>query len=233
MIGVLINVGTVIIGSLLGVLLKKGIPEKVANAVMTAVGLCVIYIGVSGALKGQNALVLILSMAFGTALGSILDIDGALERFALFVEKKFQPKDGRTLSLAQGFTTASLLFCVGAMAILGSFDAGLKGDYQILITKSILDFFSAFMLATTLGIGVIFSAVAIFVYQGALTLGAGLLQNVLTDTALIGEITCAGSLMILAIGLNMLGITKIKVANLLPAILFVPLFYWLIGFLPI
>ncbi|MCQ2413164.1 MAG: DUF554 domain-containing protein [Clostridia bacterium] len=233
MIGVLINVGTVIIGSLLGVLLKKGIPEKVANAVMTAVGLCVIYIGVSGALKGQNALVLILSMAFGTALGSIVDIDGALERFALFVEKKFQPKDGRTLSLAQGFTTASLLFCVGAMSILGSFDAGLKGDYQILITKSILDFFSAFMLATTLGIGVIFSAVVIFVYQGALTLGAGLLQNVLTDTALIGEITCAGSLMILAIGLNMLGITKIKVANLLPAILFVPLFYWLIGFLPI
>ncbi len=233
MIGVLINVGTVIIGSLLGELLKKGIPEKVANAVMTAVGVCVIYIGVSGALKGQNALVLILSMAFGTALGSIVDIDGALERFALFVEKKFQPKDGRTLSLAQGFTTASLLFCVGAMAILGSFDAGLKGDYQILITKSILDFFSAFVLATTLGIGVIFSAVAVFVYQYALTLGAGLLQNVLTDTALIGEITCAGSLMILAIGLNMLGITKIKVANLLPAILFVPLFYWLIGFLPI
>ena len=139
--------------------------------------------------------------------------------------------DGKS-TVAEGFMTASLLFCVGAMAIVGSLNAGLNGDNKVLFTKSVLDLISACMLASSLGVGVLFSALIVFGYQGALVLLAGLLQNVLTDAALIAEISCAGSLMIIGLGLNLLGITKLKVADQLPAILFVPLFYALAQYLP-
>ena len=129
--------------------------------------------------------------------------------------------------------TASLLFCVGAMAIIGSLNSGLLGDHEVLFTKSVMDMISACMLASALGIGVIFSAAAVLVYQGAIVLLAELLQNVLTNELLITNITCVGSLMIIAIGLNLLGVTKIKVADQLPALLFVPLVFKLITLLPV
>lgn len=232
MLGVIINVVTVLIGSSLGLLLKKGIPEKISKAAMTAIGLCTVYIGIDGALEGENTIVLILSLVFGTIIGTALNIDGHLEKLGLFFENKMKSK-GEKGSIAQGFITASLLFCVGAMTIVGSLNAGLNGDNELLITKAILDLISSCMLASTLGIGVMLAAVFVFVYQGALVLLAGLLQNVLTNTALIAEITCAGSVMIIALGLNILGITKIKVANFLPALLLVPLFFYLISLLPI
>lgn len=232
MLGVLINVITVIIGSTLGLLLKKGIPDKISKAAMTAIGLCTVYIGIDGALQGDNTIVLILSLVFGTIIGTALDIDGKLEKIGLFFENKLKTK-GEKGSVAQGFITASLLFCVGAMTIVGSLNAGLKGDNELLITKSILDLISSCMLASTLGIGVILAAVFVLIYQGGLVLLAGLLQNALTNEALTAEITCAGSVIIIALGLNILGITKIKVANFLPALLLVPLFFWLISLLPI
>lgn len=232
MTGVLINVATVIIGSIIGFLLKKGIPEKVSNAAMTAIGLCTLYIGIDGALQGNNTVVLILAMVFGTIIGTAADIDGKIEKLGNFLEKKLKHK-GEKGSIAQGFITGSLLFCIGAMTIVGSLNAGLSGDNELLITKSILDLISSCMLASTLGIGVIFAAVFVLIYQGSLVLLASLLQSVLTDTALIAEITCAGSVMIIALGLNIIGITKIKVANFLPALLFVPLFYYLFSLLPI
>lgn len=232
MIGVIVNTLTVILGSAAGLLLKKGIPEKVSKAVMTAIGLCTVYIGIDGSLEGSNPLVLILSLVFGTIIGTLIDIDKRIEGVGSFIEKKMK-KSGDKGSIAQGFITGSLLFCVGAMTIVGSLNAGLSGDNTLLITKAILDLISSCMLASTLGIGVMFAAVFVLVYQGGLVLLASLLQNVLTDTVMIGELTCAGSVMIIALGLNIIGITKIKVANFLPGLVLVPLFYYLISLLPI
>lgn len=232
MLGVIINTLTVILGSTVGLLMKKGIPEKISKAAMTAIGLCTLYIGVDGALQGENTIVLILSLVFGVIAGTALDIDGKIGRLGEFIEKKTRSKSEKG-TVAQGFITASLLFCVGAMTIVGSLNAGLSGDNELLITKSILDLISSCMLASTLGFGVMFAAVFVLIYQGGLVLLASLLQSILTDTALVSEITCAGSVMIIGLGLNILGITKIKVADFLPALLFVPLFYYLIGLLPI
>ena len=232
MTGVIINVVTVLLGSTIGLILKKGIPEKITKAVMTVIGLCTLYIGIDGALQGENTIVLILSMVLGTIVGSLIDIDNKLEKTGNFIESKIKSKD-ENKNITQGFVTGSLLFCVGAMTIVGSLNAGLSGDNELLITKSVLDLISSCVLASTLGFGVMLSAVFVLVYQGGLVLLSGLLQNILTDTALVAEITCAGSVMIIALGLNIIGITKIKVANLLPALLFVPLFYYLSGYLPL
>lgn len=232
MLGVLANTGAVIVGSLLGLLFKKGIPERVSGAVMAAIGLCTVYIGIDGVLEGSNTIVLIVSMVIGTICGTLLNIDGGINRLGSFVERRLSRTDGKT-SVAQGFMTASLLFCIGAMTIVGSINAGLSNDNKILLTKSLLDLISSCMLASSLGIGVLFSALFVLVYQGGLVLLAGLLQSVLTDPAIIAEITCAGSIMIIGLGLNMLGITKLKIADQLPAIIFVPIVYCLVQFLPI
>lgn len=232
MIGVLVNTFTVLLGSTLGLLLKKGIPSRVSSAAMTAVALCTLYIGIDGALEGSNTIVLILSMVFGTIAGTLLDLDGKISWLGEWTERKLK-REGQETSVAQGFVTASLLFCVGAMTIVGALNAGLSGDNKLLYTKSILDLISSCMLASTLGIGVLFAALFVLVFQGAIVLGAGLLQNLLTDTAMIAEITCAGSLMIIALGLNLLGITKIKVADMLPAVIFVPFMYLLVALLPL
>lgn len=230
MLGVIVNTLTVLIGSSIGLLAKKGIPEKISQTVMFAIGLCTLYIGIDSALEGSNTIVLIVSMVLGTIVGSLIDIDDKINRLGSFFERKMKGEHGR---VAEGFMTASLLFCVGAMTIVGSLNAGLTGDNEILFTKSCLDLISSCMLATTLGIGVMLAALFVFGFQGALVLLAGLLQSILTDSAVIAEITCAGGVMIIGLGLNILGITKLKVANFLPAILFVPFVYKLAEFLPI
>jgi len=217
MIGVIANTVTVLIGSLVGLLLRRGIPEKVSGAVMHAIGLCTIYIGISGALQGENTLVLIVSMALGTMLGAGIDIDrrftGAVDR----LEAKFRRGDGKT-SLAEGFIAASLLFCVGAMTIVGSLQAGLSGDNSMLFTKSVLDLISSFVFASSLGVGVVFAAGFVFVFQGSIVLVAHLVAPLLSETV-IAEMTCAGSVIIVALGLNLIGVTKLKIMNFLPAIL--------------
>lgn len=232
MIGVIANTLTVLLGSALGLVLKKGIPSRVSSAVMAAIGLCTLYIGVDGALEGSNTIVLIVSMVLGTIAGTLLDLDDKINRIGNFIERKMK-RDGEKTTIAEGFMTGSLLFCVGAMTIVGSLNAGLTGDNELIFTKSILDLISSCMLASSLGIGVMFSAIFVFVFQGSLVLLSGLLQSVLTDAAMIAEITCAGSVMIIGLGLNILGITKIKIANMLPAILFVPFLYVAAQFLPI
>ena len=220
MLGVLVNVGTVLVGSLVGLFLKRGIPEKITEALMTGIGLCTVFIGISGALQGENTLVLILSMAIGTVIGTLLDIDKQLNRLAAYVEARFKQTDGQ-VTVAEGFVTASLLFCVGAMTIVGSLQAGLTGDCETLYTKATLDLISSCVLAASLGIGVLLSDIFVFIFQGGLVLLAGLLAPFLTDYA-IGEMTCAGSVLIIALGLNLIGVTKIKVANYLPVILIPP-----------
>lgn len=222
MTGVLLNTLTVILGSTIGLVFKKGIPEKVSSAVMTGLGLCTIYIGIDGALAGENVLIAIASMVIGTILGEIIDIDLAITRLGNWIEKKFSSPDKDHISIAEGFVTASLLFCVGAMTINGSLNAGISGDNSLLYTKSILDLFSSSMLAASLGIGVMFAAAFVLGFQGLLVLFAGFLAPILTDSA-IAEMTCVGSLIIIALGTNLIGATKLKIANYLPAIVIAPL----------
>lgn len=229
MVGVLVNTATVIIGSLVGLFFNKGIPEKFTDAIMTGIGLCTIYIGISGTLKGENTLILIVSIAIGAAVGTGLGIDEKISWLGEAIERRVGKKGGKgSTSVAQGFITASLLFCVGALTIVGSLNAGLNGDNEMLFTKSVLDLISAAILTASLGIGVIFAAAFVFVFQGTIVLLAQYLQPILTDFA-IAELTCAGSLLILALGFNLIGITKIKVANYLPALVIAPLIVWVIS----
>lgn len=217
--GVLVNVLTVLVGSTVGLLLKKQIPEKLTTAVMTAIGLCTVAIGVAGVIKGQNQLVMIISLVLGTIIGTLIDIDGKLTKIGDKLQKKKGENEKSTFS--QGFITASLLFCVGAMTIVGSMNAGISGDNQMLYTKSVLDLISSTMLGASLGIGVLFSSVFVLVFQGGLVALSMALGSFLNDFA-VAELICAGSVMIIALGLNLIGITKIKVANLLPGLIFVP-----------
>ena len=223
MFGVIVNVITVLAGACIGLLFKKGIPERVSKAAMTGLGACTLYIGISGTLSGENVLILIASVVLGAISGTLLNIDGAINTLAQKVESKFK-KEGKQVSLAEGLISATLLFCVGSMTVTGSIQAGLTGDHSVLITKAMLDLVSAMMLASSLGAGVLLSAVSVLVIQGSLVLLAGLIAPFMSAGA-INEMTCAGSLLIVMIGTNLMGITKIKVADYLPAILFAPLIY--------
>lgn len=221
MFGVLVNTLTVLIGGTIGLLCRRGIPRRLTDAVMIGLGLCTLYIGIDGALEGENTLVLIAAMVLGAIAGTLLDIDGAINRLGMWVENRFQRGERNTV--AQGFVTASLLFCVGSMTVVGSLEAGISGDNTMLLTKAALDLCSSTMLAASLGIGVLCSAAFVLVFQGALVLLSGLLAPLLGSPALLAEMNCAGSLLIVGIGLNLIGITKLKVANYLPAILFAPI----------
>ena len=226
--GTIINSLTVLTGSLLGMAIRavthrhagevsaNGIGGRLQTIIMQGMALCVLYIGISGSLKGENTLIAIISTALGAVIGELLDLDRRMHALGDWVQAKtarlLHPQEGAP-SVADGFVTASLLFCVGAMAIVGSLENGLTGNYDTLKAKAVL--------ASSLGIGVLFSAAAIFLYQGAISLAAGLVAPLLSD-AVIAEMTCVGSLLITALGLNMLNVTKIKVMNLVPAI-FLPI----------
>ena len=222
MSGVFANVGTVVAGSLIGMIFKKAIPESLGNALMQGLGLCTLFIGVQGAFKGQNTLILILSIVIGTIIGTLLHLDEGLSALGRKLEKKFSKNNGGNMNIARGFVTSSLVFCVGAMTIVGSLNAGLYGDNTMLYTKSLLDLVSSCVFASTLGFGVTLSALFVLVFQGSLVLLAGILAPFFSDGVLINEMTCAGSILIMGIGLNLLGVTKIKIMNMLPA-MFVPI----------
>ena len=218
MIGVFANTATIIIGSIIGLLIKKGLSERIANAMTTATALAVVYIGIDGMLNGENTLILVLSMVIGGVIGTLLNLDGHLESLGNKIENKFSNGNGK---IAEGFVSATLLFCVGAMTIVGSLQSGLSGNHEMLFTKSILDLISSIVLASTLGWGVMLAAVSVFAIQGSIVLLAKAVEPFLS-TAVIAEMTCAGSVLILALALNMLGITKIKLMNFVPAI-FIPI----------
>ena len=196
--------------------------QRLQTIMMQGISLCVLYVGISGSLKGQNTLVAILSMVIGAVLGELLDLDARMGRLGQWAQDKLSHilKSGGS-SVADGFVTASLVFCVGAMSIVGALENGLSGSFDTLKAKSVLDGVSALVFASSLGIGVPLSAVAVFLYQGVIALAAGALSPLLGD-AVIAEMTCVGSLLIVALSFNMLGMTKIKVMNLVPAI-FLPI----------
>lgn len=218
MIGTIVNSVAVVIGCLIGSLIKGRLKTNISNTIMSGLGLCVLYIGVSGALKGEDTLLMIICIVIGALIGELIDIDKWLSRLGDIIERKVNKVGKSNISIAEGFVSASLLFCVGAMAIVGSLESGLRGNHDTLFAKSLLDGVTSIILTSTLGIGVIFSAVTIFIYQGLITLGAGMLANVLSESV-INNMTAVGSLLIIGLGFNILGITKIKVANMLPAVI--------------
>lgn len=220
MLGTWVNVATVIFGSLIGMLLKKGLPERIAKGMTTAVALAVLYIGIDGMMDGENTLVLVLSLVFGTLIGTLLKLDDRLNQLGGFLEQKVS-RGGEPGKMTEGFVSASLLFCVGAMTIVGPLQSGLSGNHEMQFTKAILDLISAIVLASTLGGGVMLSAITVLVLQGSITLLAQVIAPFLSDYV-IAEMTCAGSVLILALGLNLLGVTKIKLVNSLPAV-FLPM----------
>ena len=220
MIGTLINAGAVILGSLIGLMLRKGIPQQLKDTLIKGMGLCVMLIGIQGALKTENVMLVILAIVIGGCIGVLLKIEKNLDRLGQALQKRFS--HGEDDSFGKGFVTASLMYCVGAMAIVGSLDSGLRGDHSTLIAKSILDGVNSIILASTMGPGVMLSALAVLIYQGSIALLAQVVQPILTQRA-ITEMSAVGGLLIVGIGMNMIRKEHIPVGDMLPAIL-TPLF---------
>lgn len=218
--GAIVNALTVFAGGSVGLLLKKGIPERMGDSVMKALVLCVIYIGIDGILEGNHVLIAILSMAIGTVLGELLDLNQRLDNLGSWLQSRFSSQNS-SVSIAEGFVTSSLLFCTGAMTIVGSLQSGLSLDHSTLFAKSLIDGIAAVVLASSLGLGVIFSSIFCLVYEGLLALGAQFIAPFLTETV-ISEMTCVGSLLIIGIGINMLFKDKLRVMNMVPAV-FLPI----------
>ena len=217
--GALVNFATVVAGTLVGLVAGKFLNERIRTATMNAVALVVIGIAVPGLMTSTKPLVPILSLVIGTVIGEALDIDRAVNRLGDRLQEKFK---GRS-KITEGFVTGTLVFAVGAMTIMGSLDSGLKNDHTILIAKSVIDGISSIIFASTMGVGVAFAGVSVFVIEGGITLLASLVAPLLTEVV-VAEITFVGSLLILGIGLNLLGLTKLKLLNMMPAV-FLPLLF--------
>ena len=215
LLGTLANVAAIAIGTLAGFALKQRLPDRIHSIAMQGLALVTALIGIMMMITTQNVLIVLVSMVTGGVLGELLRIEERLDRLGAKVEARFSKERG---TFAKAFVTSTLLYCVGPLAILGALQDGLRGDYSILLTKSGLDGIASVAFASTLGIGVLFSILPVAAYQGGITIGASLLEPYLT-ASIINEMTATGGLLILGIAMNLLQITKIKVGNLLPAIL--------------
>ena len=226
MLGTIINVVTIILGSLVGVGLKQGIKENYKNTIMDGLGITIIVIGIMGAIKTQNVMICIGSIVLGALIGEAINIEGKLDSIGSKLETRFS-KDNSNFS--KGFVSASLIFCVGAMSIVGSIEAGVHGNYETLLAKSALDGITSMILASTLGIGVMFSSVAVLLYQGSFTLLSSLMGNFMS-AVMINEMSAVGGILIIGIGINILNLKSIKIGNLLPAVFLPALYYIVLAF---
>ncbi len=228
-LGTLINTGAVLAGSLIGLLSKRGFKPSLQDAMIKTLGVSTVFVSIAGALTGllkfengqiqtQGSLLMILSLVLGTLVGEALNLDGQIETLGTWLKKKAKAEE--SASFVEGFATASIIICVGAMAVVGSIQDGMTGDYSLLLTKSILDFVLVMMLSSSYGIGVMFSALPLFAYQGLLTLLAGVIAPFFTPT-IIADLSYVGSVLIFGVGLNLLFKSTLKVANMLPALVFV------------
>ena len=239
MLAVFVNCGAVILGSIIGLLFSKKFSDELSDMIQTAAGIITIVIGLQMAFKYDSVVILTLSLIIGGILGYLMDIDGKILKLGCFLEKLVSKKNGESTdnsslesknkNFAYAFLNSSVLFCVGAMSIVGSFKAGIEKDYTIIFTKSILDGFMAISFAAAMGVGTAFSTLVILVYQGCLTLLSGFLQPYVSDL-LISEVSACGGAIIVMIGINLIGLKKIKTANFIPAlvveilfVVFVPL----------
>ena len=213
----------IIVGGALGLLFRKGFPERIAQTTLQVLGLFTLVVGVGMAIQGQELIMVLISLALGAALGEWLDIEGRLDRFGSWLEKRLNLTEK---SPAKGFIYASLLFCVGSMAIVGSITDGLKGDPSILVTKAMMDGIISIPFAASMGFGVLGSAVPILIYQGSLTLLASKVQSFFTPI-MVRELTSVGGVIVIGIGVNILGLQKIRVGNFIPALVFIVLILYL------
>ena len=224
---VIVNTIAIVAGCAIGLLVRRGLPERISDVLMRGLGLCTIVIGVQGAVAEPNVLVMIIATVVGLAVGEALDIDGHVSRWTERLTGRLTGP-GQGTAIARAFVTSCLVMNVGAMTIVGSLDAGLGAGFDLLYTKSVLDFVSGIMMTAAMGVGVFGSALFTLVFQGAVVLLAGVIAPFMSD-ALILELSCTGSLMILATGLNMIEVTSFKILNLVPALLVVPLAMWALG----
>lgn len=232
--GTIINIVFVLVGTAIGLLIKKGIPERLQKSITAAIGLSTCFIGIggviskmiyveNGSLAVKDTMLMVVSLVVGAIVGELINIEKRLEKFGEFCKGKFKSKNER---FVEGFVSASLLFCVGAMSIVGSLEDGLKGDFSVLFAKSVMDGTMSILFAAAMGSGVFLSVIPILFYQGGITLLAGVIESYLSET-LINQLSLVGSVLIFAIGINFLTDSKIRIGNLLPAVLF-PLLYDLV-----
>jgi uncharacterized membrane protein YqgA involved in biofilm formation len=217
MIATLVNCATVIVGSLIGLILHTKINESFKRVVYVGAGMISLILGIKMGLVTTRIVFMALALILGGILGEWWNVEGGILRFGEFLKKRFAKKESGK-DFAGGFLNASVIFCVGAMTLVGAFKAGAEGDYDLILTKSVMDGFMAIMLTAAMGIGVAFSAITILVYQGGITLLAGVLQPMVNEL-LIGELTAVGGVLVIMIGLNLLGLSKLKTANYIPALL--------------
>lgn len=225
-LGTIINVAAILLGGIIGALFGKLLKESLQSAIVKSTGICVMFIGVSGALEkimtvsdgkltSGGTLMMICSMALGTFLGELINIDGAIERFGEWLKKK--TGNAKDSLFVDGFVSASITVCVGAMTVVGSINDGLFGDYSILLIKSLLDFIIIIVMTSSMGKGCVFSAIPVAIVQGGFTLAAKLIEPLMTEAAL-NNLSLVGSLLIFCVGLNLLRKNSVRVANMLPAI---------------
>lgn len=227
-LGTIINIAAIFVGATIGMIIKGGLARRYESIVMHSIGLSVIFIGITGVLSEmlvienggfstRYTLLVIISLIIGSLIGEKINIEEKLENFGEGCKKKFKFKGDKGNDFVEGFVSSSLLFCVGAMAIVGSINDGLNHDYSTLIAKSLMDMVAAIVLAASLGIGVYFSILAVGIYQGSITILASLISPYLNDT-IISQISCVGSILIFALGINMIFGKKVKIGNMLPSI---------------
>jgi uncharacterized membrane protein YqgA involved in biofilm formation len=234
MLGTLANVAAIIIGSVVGVLIRSRLPQKYINIAFQGAGLFTLVIGISMALKSENMILIVVSIISGGLLGEALNLDGNSEKATHYLMRKFAKKDGNSEKTnasrlaVEGFITATLLFCTGSMAILGAFEDGMGKPPQLLYTKSIIDGIASVAFASTFGIFVAFSAIPILIYQGSLTVFTAYIMQFLTE-AMIADLTAVGGILLIGLAINILKIKEIKVINMLPALVVVVLLSWIFG----
>lgn len=229
MTGTIINAAAIVIAGALGLFLRKGIPENMSRSMQDGLGILILVIGLQYGFKADNLAVVGLSLALGAVIGEWRQWEAKLEQLGVKLESRIGGSDDQ---FVKGFVTATMVFCVGAMAIVGALEDGLTNNSQILIVKSMLDGIFSIIFAASMGVGVLFSAIPVFLYQGAIALGASFLKPLITDP-MLNNITALGGILIAGIGLNTLGLTRIRVANLLPGLLFIPIIMALVKYLPI
>lgn len=218
--GVIVDTLAIFIGGTIGLFINKGIPENVKSAIMKALALSAIYLGITGMMSGENTIFIILALVIGVVGGELIHLDDKVNHFAKSLASKL-PNRNNSSTFSEGFVTGTLMMCVGALSIVGPIESGLTGNHTILYTNAVMDGFTSIILASSLGVGVIFSGFLVFGYEAAIVIFAGGLNTLLTDP-MINDMNAIGSILILAIGLNMLDLTDIKVMNFVPA-LFIPI----------
>ncbi|MDD2495714.1 MAG: DUF554 domain-containing protein [Tissierellia bacterium] len=223
MLGTIVNSLAIIVGGLVGFFFKNVISKKLSESLLKASAMAVLAVGIKLTLQGDNLTLLIVSLIIGTFIGELIDIESKLDNLGIAIENKIKNKES---NITQGFVSCTLVFCVGSMAIVGSIQSGLTGNHEILFSKALLDGIISVTMAVSMGIGVVFSSISVFIYQGTITLLAQFLQTILNDIV-VNEMTSIGGILIMVISLNFLEIKRIKVGNMLPAI-FIPIIYYMI-----